>query len=445
MWHLARNDASLSRATLPASGRPSARSVSALRVLRVEKIEIPSNATPLRMLSVSAVWEKLDSLVAPLPAESVPLDAAPGRVLSEDILSPEAQPAFDRSAIDGYVAPLHTPAGATLRLVGDIPTGHPAPDFPDTADACLKLFTGSAVPAGPLGLVMHEDTSSATTADGTPLVTLRVTPSERFVRRRASQLHAGARMLAAGSLLTPGALALLASVGQVRPRVSRRPRVAHLITGGELVPADHTPAPGQLRDSNSALISGLLATHGAELVAHARAGESFAETSEAFVRLFSTAPDLLLVSGGSSRGEHDHAARLLASHGFDLAVDQVSSRPGKPLLVATRDGPGGRQIAFGLPGNPLSHFVCFHLFVARVLARLTRAAPAPLLRLPLAAGAPLRPDPRETWWPATRTVAGYSPLPWADSSDLTGLARTHALLRVPASAAPDTTADGILV
>ena len=413
-------------------------------VSKLEKIEIPTNATPPRMLTVSAVWEKLDSLVAPLPSEPLPLNAALGRVLREEIVSPEDQPAFDRSAIDGYVAPLDTPAGATLRLVGDIATGRTAPDFPDTADACLKLFTGSAVPAGPLGLVMHEDTTPATTPDGAPLVTLHVAPSDRLVRRRASQLRAGATLLAAGSTITPGALALLASVGQVSPRVARRPRVAHLITGGELVPADHPPAPGQLRDSNSALIAGLLATHGAELVAHARAGESFEEASDAFARLLASTPDILLVSGGSSRGEHDHAARVLAAHGFALAVDQVASRPGKPLLVATREVPGGRQIAFGLPGNPLSHFVCFHLFVARVLARLTGAAPAPLMRLPLAPGAPLRPDPRETWWPATRTPTGYAPLPWADSSDLTGLARTHALLRVP-SAAADTTADGILV
>lgn len=390
------------------------------------------------MLSVSAVWEKLDSLAAaPLPAESVPLAAALGRVLRETVASPEDQPAFDRSAIDGYVAPLDTPAGATLHLVGDIPTGRLAPASPASGEA-LKLFTGSAVPAGPVGLVMHEDT---TPSPDRSAVTLHVAPSERFIRRRASQLRAGATLLTAGSALTPGALALLASVGRVTPLVSRRPRVAHLVTGGELVPADAAPAPGQLRDSNSALVAGLLAAHGAELVAHARAGETFDEARDAFARLLDAAPDVLLVSGGSSRGEHDHAARVLAAHGFSLVVDQVASRPGKPLLVASR----GAQIAFGLPGNPLSHFVCFHLFVARVLARLAGAEPAPLLRLPLAPGAPLRADPRETWWPATRATAGYAPLPWADSSDLTGLARTHALLRVPSAGSPDTHADAILV
>ncbi len=398
------------------------------------------------MLTVAEVWQRLDALAAPLPTETLPLALAAGRVLRAPVAAPEDQPGFDRSAIDGYVAPLATPAGATLRLAGAIPVGQLAPVFPDAPDVCLKLFTGSAVPAGLLGLVMHEDTTPGIATDGTQTITLRAAPSASLIRRRASQCRAGDQLLPAGSVLNAGSLALLASLGHTTPAVARRARVAHLVTGGELVPADATPAPGQIRDSNSALIAALLAsTSSADLVAHARADETHASASAAFARLLSTEPDMLLVSGGSSGGEHDHTARLFAEHGFTLAVNQVASRPGKPLLVASRDTSRGPQIAFGLPGNPLSHFVCFHLFVARLLARLAGAAPAPLVRLPLAAGASLRPNPRETWWPATRTSDGYAPLPWADSSDLTVLTRTHALLRVPSAAAPETTADAFLV
>ena len=394
------------------------------------------------MLSVAEVWQRLDTLAAPLPPEDVPLALAAHRVLRAPATAPEDQPAFDRSAIDGYVAPLATPADATLRLLGAIPVGKPAPAFPAAPGACLNLFTGSAVPAGPVGLVMHEDTTPALTADGAPTVTLRAAPSASLIRRRASQCRAGDLLLPAGSVVNAGSLALLASLGQTTPAVTRRARVAHLVTGGELVAPDATPAPGQIRDSNSTLVAALLASTGsAELVAHARADETHASAANAFARLVSTGADILLVSGGSSGGEHDHTARLFAEHGFTLAVNQVASRPGKPLLVGTRDA----QIAFGLPGNPLSHFVCFHLFVARLLARLAGSAPAPLLRVPLSPGAPLRPNPRETWWPATRTPEGYAPLPWADSSDLTVLSRTHALLRVPSAAAPGTTADAILV
>jgi len=398
------------------------------------------------MLSVAEVWQRLDTLAAPLPAEPLPLALSAGRVLREPLTAPEDQPAFDRSAIDGYVAPLDTPVGATLRLAGAIPVGQLAPDFPAAPAACLKLFTGSAVPAGPLGLVMHEDTTPATAPDGAQTITLCAAPSASLIRRRASQCRAGDQLLPAGSVLNAGSLALLASLGHTTPTVARRARVAHLVTGGELVPADATPAPGQIRDSNSALIAALLAATGsADLVAHARADETHASASTAFARLLSTEPDLILVSGGSSGGEHDHSARLFAEHGFTLAVNQVASRPGKPLLVATRETARGVQLTFGLPGNPLSHFVCFHLFVSRLLARLAGAAPSPLVRVPLAAGAPLRPNPRETWWPATRTSDGYAPLPWADSSDLTVLTRTHALLRVPSTAAPESTTDALLV
>jgi molybdopterin molybdotransferase len=408
------------------------------------------------MLTVAEVWQRLDTLVAPLPAETIALALAAGRVLRADALAPEDQPAFDRSSIDGYVASLGTPAGATLRVAGTIPVGQAAPAFPApiinhkssiiNSASALRLFTGSAVPAGAVGLLMWEDV--ACSPDGTT-ITLRAAPSATLIRRRASQARAGDLLLPAGTCLNAGSLALLASLGVTSPVVTRRARVAHLVTGGEIVPPESTPAPGQIRDCNSTLIAALVAATGsADLVAHARsADETHASASAAFSRLLAAtpAPDLVLVSGGSSGGEHDHTARLFAEHGFTLAVNQVASRPGKPLLVATRDTPHGRQIAFGLPGNPLSHFVCFHLFVARLLARLAGAEPAPVVRMPLAPGAPLRTNPRETWWPATRTPAGFAPLPWADSSDLTALARTHALLRVPSTAAPDTDAEAILV
>lgn len=394
------------------------------------------------MLTVQEVWQRLDTLASPLSTETVALASASGRVLRAPAFAPEDQPAFDRSAIDGYAAPLSTPAGAALRLAGAIPVGQLAPAAP-AAGECLKLFTGSAVPDGPLGLVMHEDT---TPDPASSTVALRVAPSASFIRRRASQCRAGDLLLPPGSRLDAGALALLASLGITTPQVSRRARVAHLITGGELVPPEAAPAPGQIRDSNSTLIAALLAATGsAELIAHARADESRASASAAFARLLAASPDLMLVSGGSSGGEHDHTARLFAEHGFTLAVNQVASRPGKPLLVATRETSAGAQIAFGLPGNPLSHYVCFHLFVARLLARLAGAEPTPIVRVPLAPGATLRPNPRETWWPAIRLPDGYAPLPWADSSDLTVLARTHALLRVPAASAPETTAEALLV
>ncbi len=390
------------------------------------------------MITVTEAWAKIDAAVAEaLPAERVGLAGARGRVLREAVNAPEDQPAFDRAAIDGYVVALATTVGESLRVAGEIPMGELAPAAPAAGEA-LKLFTGSAVPAGDLGLVMWEDVERA--ADGAS-ITLRAAPSAGFVRRRGSQARAGDALLAAGARLGAGALAVLASVGRVAPLVSRRARVAHLVTGGELIAPEAPAQAGRIRDSNSTLIAALLAEAGAERVGHAMAGEGYAETADAFAALLTDGPDVVLVSGGSSGGDHDHVRRLFAEHGFEPMVEQVASRPGKPLLISKR----GAQIVIGLPGNPLSHFVCFHLFVARVLARLAGAEPAPVLRLPLAPGAALRVNPRETWWPAERTESGYAPLPWADSSDLTGMARTHALLRVPTAGAPERGAEGMLV
>lgn len=387
------------------------------------------------MLTVNEVWAKLDALAVSLPEERVPLAGAAGRVLREVVCAPEDQPAFDRAAIDGYVARLDTPCGVRLRICGEIAAGGLAPAPPEGGEA-WRLFTGSAVPAGEVGLVMREDTERV---EGD--VIFRRVPAVDWIRRRASQARAGAELLPAGRVLNAGALALLASVGVVEPLVSRRPSVVHLVTGGELLAPELPPVAGCIRDSNSTLIAALLAESGAECVGHARAGVDYAEQAAGLAGLLEKEPALVLISGGASGGEHDFTKRLLLEQGFSFVVEQVAARPGKPLLVAQR----GAQIAIGLPGNPLSHFVCFHLFVARVLAGLTGAAPAEPLWLPLAPGAALRANVRETWWPATRVADGYAPLGWADSSDLTVLSRTHALLRVPSGAVPETRAEGLLV
>jgi molybdopterin molybdotransferase len=146
--------------------------------------------------------------------------------------------------------------------------------------------------------------------------------------------------------------------------------------------------------------------------------------------------DLLLVSGGSSVGEHDRTPQALADLGFKLLVRRVNVRPGKPLLVARRD----EQWAFGLPGNPLSHFAAFHVFVARALRRMRGLPAAAFPRIRLDAGAVLTPSARETFWPARLEAATFPsvvcPRPWLDSGDLAALAGVNALIRLPAGHAP---------
>ncbi len=371
------------------------------------------------MLSVAELWDLIDEVVTPLDSERVDLETSAGRRIVEDVLADTDLPAFDRSAIDGYCVRNDAGSGR-FRLVGEVRPGAPAGEVPATGEA-VKIFTGSALPSDGVGLVMVEDAE----VDG-EWVELRVAPKVELIRKRASQQRAGEVVLRAGSIVNSGALAVLAMVGLGRPLVSGRPSVAHLVTGSELVDVDQVPGPGEIRDSNGPLIAALVAEAGAAAGLRGRATES---VDEAEALLGGCSADVLLVSGGASVGDHDGTAALFERLGFEILSSRVRSRPGKPLIFARRGG----QVAFGLPGNPLSHFVCFHLFVRRALDRLAGREPKSLIDvrcddLP-------SPDARETWWPA-RIVAEAGalracPLPWTDSSDLTGLAPANALLRVP--------------
>jgi molybdopterin molybdotransferase len=265
-------------------------------------------------------------------------------------------------------------------------------------------------------------------------------PGDAHVRQRGSHKRAAELLVASGCRLTPGMLALLAEAGVARPLVSQMPRVAHVATGGELVDCGDVPEPGQIRDSNSPLLAALVHAHGAELVQHRRVDESPGNLGQALDAALAARPDILLVSGGASVGDHDHTRACLLAAGFELLVQGVNNRPGKPMIVGQR----GTTLAFGLPGNPLSHFVCFHLFVRRALERLS-GLPATLpVRLPVQGGAELTANARESWWPchvglATDGPAGTlcaRPLPWRDSSDITALADAGGLLRVPPQGLP---------
>lgn len=385
------------------------------------------------MTTVSDLWIQLDALASPLPAERIPLDRALGRVLREPVVAPEDQPPFDRSAIDGYLVRADETA-VVVAIAARASPGSPAPALPAPGTA-VRILTGGALPTDNAALVMQEDTEPV----GDGHLRLLQPPSTRHIRRRASQARAGDELLPAGHRLRAGSLALLASLGATQPLVTRRARVAHLVTGGELVAPDATPATGQIRDSNSTLIAALLEDADAHLVWHRRVSDARDATASALTDALATDADVVLISGGASVGDHDHTAALLAAQGFTLHCEKVASRPGKPFIAASRDG----RLAFGLPGNPLSHFVCFHLFVKRVLARLAGTTPAPFVRAALDPDTAhlLRPDPRETWWPCVWTERGplrtARPLPWRDSSDLTVLLLADGLLRVSAPPSPD--------
>lgn len=279
-----------------------------------------------------------------------------------------------------------------------------------------RIGTGAVVPEGG-EVVMLED---AVESGGMVRLVKR---GRDHVRRRGEDARAGDVLVAAGTQFGAGAIGLLASVGWVRPRVTRGLEVLHVATGNEIVGAEMKPGAGQVRDSNSPLVAAWARGRGLRI-----RQKPVGEEADALRRAIEGRRDLLLVSGGASVGGHDCTAEVLDAAGFEILVTRVAVRPGKPLIVGRR----GEEWAFGLPGNPLSHFVCLHVFVDAALAAMRGGQEAPTVWRG-AVTAEVKGNPRETWWPAVEEREGLRPLRWASSGDLTALAVADVLVRVPSS------------
>ncbi len=382
---------------------------------------------PHRPVAVDDAIALVRAHCPPLATETLPLPKALGRGLRQDVLAPEDQPPFDRSAVDGY-AVRSDDASVRFRVVEQIRAG-------DWKRLQLKpgqaaqIATGAALRGQGWQVLMKEDVRR----QGGEIVVVRRGPGSN-IRLRGEDARAGALLVKSGTRLGPGALALLAGVGCVRPRVTALPRVLHVATGDEIVPPGQRPSPGQIRDSNSTLVRAFLAQWGIP-VEQVRCGEEEALPKPEIrnPKSASNEVDLLLVSGGASVGEHDFTAHLLERAGYRIRLRRTSARPGRPLIFAT----GGSAVAFGLPGNPLAHFVCLNLYVRTALHGWSGATePDAFARGVLARNLKAAPSNHETLWPARMTFrAGaveVEPLPWRSSGDLTALAKANALVRIPA-------------
>ncbi|MFO1488016.1 MAG: molybdopterin molybdotransferase MoeA [Verrucomicrobiota bacterium] len=366
----------------------------------------------------------LRSLATPLGTEKVSLAAANGRILRETVQAAEDQPAFDRSAVDGFVIRLDDPA-AEFHLVDEIRAGDWKPRALQLGET-VRISTGGALPAHDVQVVMKEDVQ----VNAGRVYVVRRNPATN-IRRRGEDARAGQTLLEAGTRLPPGALALLASLGQAEPAVTRLPRVLHLATGNEIVPPEKTPRRGQIRDSNSILVRSFLG-HWQITPDQRRVPEDEARAIAECGKASLNDTDVLLISGGASVGEHDFTRRLLEHFGFEILLSKTNTRPGKPLIVARR----GRQLAFGLPGNPLAHFVCLNVFVRAALEGLAGTQDDGFQTGTLSAALEAGGNARETFWPAQAGGRDgrvqLTALPWSSSGDLTSLARANALLRLRA-------------
>lgn len=376
------------------------------------------------MLSVAQARELIALRIEALSARRVPLAEARGLSLAESLLAPEDEPAFDRSAMDGFAVALQARPGR-FRIVGECLPGQPQPPFVGPAEA-LRVFTGSALPPG-VRVVMQEEVR----LDAGEVVLERI-GGPTHVRSRGSAAQKGDVLLPSGTRLTPAALAVLASAGVVHPLVIPRPRVFHLTTGSEVIDASLAPGQGRIRNTNAPLVRALVEEHGAAWVGSRHVGEDPGEALEICRGAQQEGVDLLLISGGSSVGAHDHTGQVLEALGFEMVCRRVSCRPGKPLLIGLAPG----RVAVGLPGNPVSHFATFHVFVRQILALLGGLSQPGWKRASLRDGSVLKPDPRETFWPALLDESGVDALAWLDSGHLGALVGVNALIRVPSGKQP---------
>lgn len=373
------------------------------------------------MIEVEAVWRLIDESSHPLPPERVGLREAEGRILAEEARADADHPPFDRSAMDGYAIGIHD-SSADFAIIETLRAGDSKPRSLRAGEA-VRIFTGAELPDSELKVVMQENCVVKNDR-------LRIIRSsdDRFVRKSGEDFREGDLLLAAGTRIGAVESALLASIGKVQPKVASRPRVLHFTSGNEIVPPDQTPGRGQIRNTNAALLAALLDTP----IAQVHLSDQFEPAWQLIQRAEPDSFDLILFSGGASVGEHDFAQRFLRELGFSIHCSTVNVRPGKPLIFASR----GRQIAFGIPGNPVSHFVCHHLFVARALARLTGCIPAPMEPWRLTHSMPGKPNPRVTFWPAAGHPGAVTLLPWNSSGHLASLRGVNALIRIPSHSAP---------
>jgi molybdopterin molybdotransferase len=300
----------------------------------------------------------------PLPAESVAVAEALGRVLAEDVESAIPVPPFDSSAMDGF-AVIAGEAGE-LEVIAEARAGHPAAAAVRPGVA-IAISTGGAVPEGATAVVPVERTERV---DG-GAVRVPASRPEANIRRAGEDIAAGDVVLRAGEVLVPAALGVAASVGRAAVSCARRPRVALLVTGDELTEPGQPLAPGGIYSSNGYALTGQVARAGAALVASERVADSADATRAALAAALDEA-DVVVVSGGVSVGPHDHVKNALADLGAEQHFWGVSLRPGKPVWFGTR----GDTLAFGLPGNPVSAMVTFQLFVRPALAALQGADPS---------------------------------------------------------------------
>lgn len=395
------------------------------------------------MLSVAEALEAILNEVKPARPITVELADALGLVTAEAVVSDVDSPPFDKAVMDGFAVRSADLDGAEtrLRIVEHIIAGM-LPSVTVTSGNATRIMTGAPLPQGADCVVKVEDTrndpAGPASVGGTVIIRGTAQPGQHIVRRGAS-LKIGQSVLPAGRLVRPQEVGALAEVGKECLSIHPRPKVGILATGDELVPVGEQPGPGQIRNSNEAMLGAQTQRAGGEPVLLGIARDNHAELRERIAAGLRC--DVLLLSGGVSEGTHDLVPAELAALGVRNLFHKVNMRPGKPLWFGVWKGEPSQAgtwptYVFGLPGNPVSSLVCFEVFVRPCLRRLLGfepAAPVPLrarlLQEHVAQGERPTYNPARLAWDAQGPCV--EPVRWHGSSDLQAMVQANALALFP--------------
>ena len=320
-------------------------------------------------MALMPVADALNSIldgIQPLPVEDVALDDALHRTLARDIAARRTQPPAPMSAMDGYAVRTHDARGAPrLTVIGESAAGRPFTG--QVADGqAVRIFTGGVVPDGADTIAIQEDVIR----EGNTITLSEAVPAPRHVRKAGLDFREGDVLLRGGTRLSDRDLSLAASMNHPTLPVHRKPRIAILATGDELVMPGSQPGPGQIIYSNAYAIRALLRNSGAETIDLGIARDTLEETRAAIRRAEELGADILITTGGASVGEHDLVKPSFEAEGIDIKFWKIALRPGKPMM----HGRKGAMSVIGLPGNPSSSYVCSFVFVVPLIRALSGRA-----------------------------------------------------------------------
>lgn len=389
------------------------------------------------LMPVDEALARLLADVHPLPSEDVAIAQAAGRVLAQAIVARRAQPPFDASAMDGYAVRADDVADPPrlLEVIGESIAGKRF-DGEVGPGKAVRIYTGAPLPHGSDAILLQED--ARVVGEGVVEALEAVAPG-RHIRRVGLDFEAGGELLPAGRLLDPAALSLAAAANHPRLPVVRKPLVAILATGSELVAPGVTPGPDQIVASNGYGVAALALDAGAEILDLGIEPDDRALLAASVRRALEARADVIVTLGGASVGDHDLVREVLTGEGMTLDFWKIAMRPGKPLMF----GWFGDVRVLGLPGNPVSSLVCAQLFLKPLVATLAGRQFAPDIRDAFL-GEPMKAnDHRRDYVRASAAQIGdrliVTPFGTQDSSMLKTLAAANALLiREPDEPAAET-------